>query len=143
MKTIDRTSLICMHFEIALEDGQVVDSNFDKKPAEFTFGDGNLLAPFEEVLLGLQIDDEKEFVMSPEKAFGQHNPSNIQSMSRDQFESDIEEGMIMSFSDVGKNELPGVITAIDEKEVLVDFNHPLAGRTLAYRVQIIDIKETL
>ncbi len=68
-----------------------------------------------------QAGDEKEFVMPPEKAFGQHNPNNVQSMPRNQFEIEIEEGMIVSFSDVGKNELPGVIATIGEKDVFSRF----------------------
>ncbi len=53
MKTINKDSRIHMHFALALEDGQIVDSNFDKQPVEFAFGDGNLLQSFEEVLIGL------------------------------------------------------------------------------------------
>jgi FKBP-type peptidyl-prolyl cis-trans isomerase SlpA len=140
---ISKTSQITMHFELALEDGQLVDSNFDKAPAEFKFGDGSLLEAFEDVLLGLKEGDECEFTMPPEKAFGQHNPNNVQTMPRSQFDMDLEEGMIVSFADVGKNELPGVIASIAEDEVTVDFNHPLAGRTLTYRVKIVSVSESV
>lgn len=140
---ISKTSQITMHFELALEDGQLVDSNFDKAPAEFKFGDGSLLEAFEDVLLGLKEGDEREFIMPPEKAFGQHNPNNVQTMPRSQFDMDLEEGMIVSFADVGKNELPGVIASIAENEVTVDFNHPLAGRTLTYRVKIVSVSESV
>jgi FKBP-type peptidyl-prolyl cis-trans isomerase SlpA len=140
---ISKTSQITMHFELALEDGQLVDSNFDKAPAEFKFGDGSLLEAFEDVLLGLKEGDECEFTMPPEKEFGQHNPNNVQTMPRSQFDMDLEEGMIVSFADVGKNELPGVIASIAEDEVTVDFNHPLAGRTLTYRVKIVSVSESV
>lgn len=140
---ISKTSQITMHFELALEDGQLVDSNFDKAPAEFKFGDGSLLEAFEDVLLGLKEGDEREFEMTPEKAFGQHNPNNVQLMPRSQFDMDLEEGMIVSFADVGKNELPGVIALIGDEEVTVDFNHPLAGRTLTYRVKIVAVSESV
>lgn len=141
MKAINKNSKVRLHFELALEDGQIVDSNFDKEPAEFNVGDGNLLASFEEVLMGLCIGDEKQFTMLPEQAFGQHNPSNVQHMAREQFAMDIENGMIVSFADAANNELPGVIAAISDDKVTVDFNHPLAGHTLSYRVKIVDIKE--
>lgn len=142
MSEIEKTSRIRLHFELALEDGQVVDSNFDKTPAEFEFGDGSLLESFEEVLIGLKVGDEREFSMSPEQAFGQHNANNMQIIPRAQFDMDLEEGMIVSFSDAGNNELPGVITVIEENDVTVDFNHPLAGRTLSYRVCIVDVLES-
>lgn len=138
--SINKSSRVSLHFALVLEDGQVVDSNFDKPPATFSFGDGSLLAAFEEVLVGLKEGDEKEFLMPPEKAFGQHNPSNVQSIPRRQFNIDIEEGVIVSFADANGNELPGVVKNIEENEVEVDFNHPLAGRSLLYKVLITGVE---
>jgi len=142
MTSITAQSQITLHFELALEDGQVVDSNFEQAPAKFRFGDGSLLPAFEESLLGLKAGDESSFTMTPEKAFGAHNESNLQRIPRSQFEMDLEEGMVVSFADMSKNELPGVIAEIGEKDVLVDFNHPLAGRTLTFKVQIIEVEES-
>ncbi|TDO97175.1 FKBP-type peptidyl-prolyl cis-trans isomerase [Marinomonas balearica] len=141
MTVITENSKVTLFFELSLEDGQIVDSNFDKVPATFEFGDGSLLPEFEAVLLGLKVKDSRSYSMSPEKAFGAHNPSNVQTISRDQFEMDIELGMVVSFADANKNELPGVIASIDEQSVDVDFNHPLAGRTLTYRVEIVAVEE--
>lgn len=138
---INEQSRITLHFELALEDGQLVDSNFEGSPAQFTFGDGSLLPGFEAVLIGLSAGDEASFTMPPEKAFGAHNPSNIQTIARSQFGMDIEEGMVMSFADSAKNELPGVIKSIGEQQVEVDFNHPLSGHTLMYRVKIVAVEE--
>ncbi|NLQ18709.1 peptidylprolyl isomerase [Marinomonas sp. M1K-6] len=142
MNVITAESRVTLHFELSLEDGQIVDSNFSQTPASFVFGDGSLLPDFEAALLGMSTGQEASYLMSPEKAFGVHNESNIQRMPRSQFSMDLEEGMVVSFADMSKNELPGVIAEIGEKEVLVDFNHPLAGRTLTFRVQIIAIEET-
>lgn len=139
MSQITENSNITLHFELSLDDGQIVDSTFDKAPAQFNYGDGSLLPAFEGALLGLEEGQKASFNMSPEKSFGMRNPSNIQRMSRNQFSIDIEEGMIVSFADVGKNELPGVISVIGEKDVEVDFNHPLAGRDLVFRVEILKI----
>lgn len=141
MSVITSNSKVTLYFELSLEDGQIVDSNFDQTPASFAFGDGNLLPAFEEVLLGMKAGDEATFAMSPEKAFGARNENNIQTMPRSQFSMDLEEGMVVSFADVSKNELPGVIAEIGEQQVKVDFNHPLAGRTLTYRVQIVSVEE--
>ncbi|MFD1382583.1 peptidylprolyl isomerase [Rhodanobacter aciditrophus] len=139
--SINEQSRITLHFELALEDGQIVDSNFDAKPAQFVFGDGSLLPDFEAVLLGLEVGEEANFKMAPEKAFGAHNPSNVQTLPRSSFSMDLEEGMVVSFADSAKNELPGVIKTIGDTQVEVDFNHPLAGHTLSYRVKIIAVEE--
>ncbi|MCW8357641.1 MAG: FKBP-type peptidyl-prolyl cis-trans isomerase [Marinomonas sp.] len=141
MNVITSASRVTLHFELSLEDGQIVDSNFSQAPATFVFGDGSLLPDFELALLGMSVGQEASYSMPPEKAFGAHNQSNIQRMPRSQFSMDLEEGMVVSFADMSKNELPGVIAEIGEKEVVVDFNHPLAGRTLTFRVQVVAIEE--
>ena len=132
---------VTIHFSLALEDGTTVDSNFEKEPAVFEVGDGNLLPSFEEVLYGMGPGDEETFTMLPEKAFGQHNPSNIQVVPRRDFDADIqlERGLVLSFADAGQNELPGVIADFDDDKVSVDFNHPLAGHTLTFTVAVVDV----
>jgi len=134
---------VTLNFSIALSDGGLVDSNFDSKPATFVMGDGNLLAGFEEVLVGLQAGDEQTFTMPPEKAFGQPNPNNVQSFKKDQFGDDmnLEPGLMLSFADANNAELPGVVKSVLENEVIVDFNHPLAGETLTFKVKIVDVQQ--
>ncbi|MGO3345465.1 MAG: FKBP-type peptidyl-prolyl cis-trans isomerase [Marinomonas sp.] len=141
MSVITPNSQVTLYFELSLEDGQIVDSNFEHEPACFVFGDGNLLPAFESVLVGMSVGQEDSFSMSPEKSFGARNENNLQSMPRSQFAMDLELGMVVSFADASKNELPGVIAEINENDVMVDFNHPLAGRTLTYRVQIVAVEE--
>ncbi|MGJ8648307.1 MAG: FKBP-type peptidyl-prolyl cis-trans isomerase [Marinomonas colpomeniae] len=140
MSLITASSRVTLHFELSLEDGQIVDSNFEKSPASFTFGDGSLLPDFETALLGMSAGQKDTFVMSPENAFGAYNESNVQRIPRSQFDMDLEEGMVVSFADMSKNELPGVISEIGEKEVVVDFNHPLSGRSLTFKVSIISVE---
>ncbi len=141
MSLVTKNSKVTLHFELSLEDGQIVDSNFDKAPASFVFGDGSLLPDFEDALLGMAEGQESAFVMPPEKAFGAYNESNVQRIPRSQFGMDLEKGMVVSFADVSKNELPGVISEIGEKEVVVDFNHPLSGRSLTFRASIVSIED--
>ncbi|WP_114416940.1 FKBP-type peptidyl-prolyl cis-trans isomerase [Marinospirillum perlucidum] len=132
---------VSLHFALRLEDGQPVDSTFEREPAQLTIGDGNLPEAFENCIHGLKAGDKESFTLPPEKAFGQHNPSNIQMLSRSDFSNldELEVGMILGFTDKGGNELPGVIAEIDERQVKVDFNHPLAGRTLTFDVEILDV----
>ena len=78
------------------------------------------------------------FRVPPEDAFGQPNENNVQHLPRDQFDDDIdlEIGLVFSFADAGGGELPGMIIAFDDDEVTIDFNHPLAGRTILFDVQV-------
>ena len=123
------------------ENGDVVDSNFEKDPASFVFGDGNLPEGLSN-LIGLKAGDDGEFTVLPEKAFGMHNPSNIQTFKRFEFGADItlEEGLVLSFEDAANSELPGVVKSFDDQEVLIDFNHPLAGEILTFKVAIRDVR---
>lgn len=132
-----------LHFALKLADGQVVDTTFDRAPAVLKVGDGNLPEGFEELIIGLQAGDKKSFVVPPEKAFAQPNPNNIQHMKRSDFAADmeLEEGMIVSFADANKAELPGVIKKIEDQAVVVDFNHPLAGKELTFDVEIINVSD--
>ena len=130
---------VTLHFSLALENGHIVDSNFEGNPATFSVGDGNLLPGFESSLLGLEVGDEREFIIPPENAFGQHNTQNVQSVDRGNFdESDLEIGSILSFQN-GDGELPGVIIALEENLVMVDFNHPLSGINIVFQVKIVEI----
>ncbi len=139
---ISQGSRVVLHFRLKLDDGNEVDSTWDKTPAEFVMGDGNLPAGFEEVIEGMVAGQEKSSVILPEKAFGMPNPNNIQRLPRSQFAEDIEleEGLVMSFSDAANTELPGVIRSFNEQQVEVDFNHPLAGRELIFEVRIIRVE---
>ncbi len=139
---IDSQSRITLHFELAMEDGSVVDSTFDRSPATFTYGDGSLLPGVEKKLLGMQAGEKKDFELKPEDAFGQPNPVNIQHFKRDQFGADMElnEGMVISFADAQRAELPGVVQSVSEDDVIVNFNHPLAGRTLRFTAEILNVE---
>ena len=130
---------VTLHFALVLEDGDVIDSNFETAPATFTVGDGNLLPGFESTLIGLENGDEREFTIPPEEAFGQHNPQNVQRVDRSNFDQqELEVGAMFSLQN-GDGELPGVIIEFEDEEILVDFNHPLAGKNIIFQVKIMDI----
>lgn len=134
-------SRVTLHFAIKLADGQIVDSNFEAEPAVFSVGDGQMLEGFERALIGLSSGDEKQFEILPEQGFGMTNPNNMQKFPRSQFKDmELEEGLVISFSDAGNGELPGVISEFNDDKVTVDFNHPLAGQTLLFDVKIISVE---
>nr|WP_067296766.1 peptidylprolyl isomerase [Marinobacterium profundum] len=138
-QTIGPGKTVTLHFAIKLEDGQLVDSNFENKPATFTVGDGNLLPGFEEPLMGLVEGTESTFTIVPEKAFGMPSPANVQRLPRAQFKDmELEPGLVVSFKEPG-GELPGVVKSFDDQVVHIDFNHPLAGKTLLFDVKILQV----
>lgn len=133
---------ITMHFTLKLESGEIIDSTRERQPAVFQFGDGNLPAGFEACIQGMKAGEQASFQVTPEHAFGMPNPNNVQEFRRDQFAADMElvPGLVISFADASKAELPGIVKEVDGNRVVVDFNHPLAGRTLTFEVEILDVK---
>ena len=137
---IGAATQVTLHFAIKLDNGNVVDSTFDKQPATFTVGDGSLLPGFEQALYGLKAGDKRSLSIGPEQGFGQGNPQNIQVMPRAQFaDMELSEGLLIIFNDAANAELPGVVKAFDANQVTIDFNHPLAGKDLTFDVEIIDV----
>ena len=136
-------SEVKLHFEVSLENGTMVDSTFSRdEPVTLTIGDESLLPGFEKVLMNLRAGDTRTAHLEPEQAFGEWNPDNVQTFSRTQFAlagGEPEVGMMMEFEDKGKNTLPGVISAVDDDEIEVDFNHPLAGQDVLFKVQIFKV----
>lgn len=138
---IGQHSTVTLHFALKLDNGDVVDSNFDKDPATFTVGDGNLLPGFEMALFGFKAGDKRSVVIPPERGFGPGNDGNLQAMPRKDFDGmELEEGMLVIFQDARKNEMPGVVKSFDDEEVVINFNHPLAGRDITFEVEIIKVE---
>ncbi len=133
---------VTLHFALLKTSGEEIDSTFSRKPATFEVGDGNLLPGFEEAMFGLVAGETASLEVPPERAFGQRNPENIQRMGRHTFAPDmaLEPGLVVSFSDAANTELPGVVVEFDDDEVVVDFNHPLAGEALRFDVSVIRVE---
>ena len=136
--TVGEGTRVFLNFSVSLEDGSEVDTNFGGEPVDFVVGDGSLLPGFERLLFGMSAGERQLFTVLPENAFGQPNDNNIQTVPRDQFDDDVElaAGLVFSFADAAGGELPGMILEFDDKEVTVDFNHPLSGRTILFDVLI-------
>lgn len=129
---------VFLNFSLSLEDGEEIDSNFGADAVSFAVGDGSLLPGFERLLFGMRSGERHVFAVPPENAFGQPNENNVQQIDREQFDEDIElePGLVCSFSDAGGGELPGMVVGFDDSIVTVDFNHPLAGRTILFDVHV-------
>lgn len=143
MTEIGPGSRVTMHFSLTLEDGTVAEDSFDSEPLEFTMGDGTLNEGLELGLYGMKVGDEETLSMSPEQTFGFHDPENVHELPRSDFdrEQPLEEGMIIAFNTPAGDELPGMIRQVTADSVTVDFNHPLAGHDLLYRIKILDISQ--
>lgn len=143
MSVIGPGTRVSLHFTVSLTTGEVLDSTHERQdPPTFEFGDGSLLPGFETAITGMQAGEQRRVVLTPEQGFGAWNEDNVQHFPRHQFgEQLLEPGMVMQFADASGAELPGVIKALPEGVVEVDFNHPLAGRELVFEVDILRVTD--
>jgi len=139
--TIQPGSEVVMHFSITLEDGTVADSTEGEEPLQFVMGDQTLIEGLELALYGLKVGDKQSLKIEPENAYGYPDPENIHAMQREDFPDDMEikKGIIVGFATPAGDEFPGTVIEVDEKQVMVDFNHPIAGHEIVFDVEILGI----
>lgn len=138
---VQADSKIITHITMKLADGSAADSTkVNNKPAKIIMGDKSISPAFEQQLLGLNEGESKEFTLEAKDAFGEANPDNIHYMDISKFteEAPAKVGNIITFSQPG-GELPGMIKAISGDSVTIDFNHPLAGQTVTFVIDVVEI----
>ena len=139
---ISQGDWVQLHFSMHLADGALIDSSRQRTVApQLCVGSGTLPEHFERLLLGLKEGDRRSWVLPAEKAFGTHQSEHIRTFNRAEFvHMDLAPGLVISFADLARTELPGVVQRVSEQEVVVDFNHPLAGRDIVFEVEIVAVR---
>lgn len=141
MTTVNQDTRFLLLFKMELEDGSIVESNFDEEPVEFQIGDGSLTSGMEDVLIGKSAGDNVSATLSPDMAFGMPDENNIHSLPVADFPDDMkpEVNQVIAFDGPDDSEIMGTIVKIINDEVEVDFSHPLAGRSIIFTAQITEI----
>ena len=136
-------SEVTLHFSMALTDGTEAISTFDDEPMTITMGDGTFTQGMEMALYGLKPDDEQELTLSPEQAYGFADEQLVHELPISDFGDDLtpEAGQVIAFNLPNGEEMPGLIREVSEEMAKVDFNHPLAGHEVVFKVQILGVKQ--
>ena len=120
----------------------VVDSNKGGETLEFIIGKGQIIPGLETALVGMSKDESGDIMVSAEDAYGEVNPEAKQVLPIDQFEGvDLIEGMSLYGQGEDGQTVQVTVTAFDDKEVNIDFNHPLAGKDLMFSVTVLSARE--
>jgi len=121
--------------------GDVIDSTNEGEPFEFRVGSSQVIPGFEKALIGMKAGEKKLFEVTPDEGYGQENPEGIHEVSKDELPPDIkpEVGMTLYAREPNGQTIPVRISEVKEDAVVVNFNHPLAGKNLNYEVEIIEI----
>ncbi|WP_019021518.1 peptidylprolyl isomerase [Thioalkalivibrio sp. ALE23] len=140
MTTVVKEKRVRMHYRLVLENGLVVDST-GEEPTELEVGAGEILPGLEDLLIGLQPGDQREFAIEAGTMFPWPEKEAFQSVPRNQFPPDAElaEGQIYEFTSPSAEAVPGRISELSEETVTVDFNHPLAGKNFTFEVEILEV----
>ncbi len=140
-KNIVPGSQVTMHFSITLPDGTEAASTFEDEPTTFVVGDGTVSDGLELALFGLTAGDEQSLTLQPDQAFGPRDEAKEHPMPRANFspEMELEPGLIIGFTTPDGNELAGIVQEVHEQDVLMDFNHPLAGMEVIFRVEVLEV----
>ncbi len=141
---IKKGDLVALSYEGRFQDGVIFDSSSHgghEHPLEFEAGAGHVVKGFDDAVLDMQKGEEKEFTLKPSEAYGEHNPNLEQKVPRSQLpkEQEPQVGMTIIASTPDGGQFPVQIKAVDKENVTLDLNHPLAGKTLIFKIKIIDI----
>ena len=140
-KKVEQDSVALVNYTGTFVDGEVFDSSEGKGPLAYLVGHGQMIQGFEQEMLGASIGETREFTLTPDRAYGEKNEDAIQKIDRSQFpeEMQLEVGMTVGAqSDQGPIQFS--IKEIDGDTVTVDFNHQMAGMTLKFRVEVVDVR---
>jgi FKBP-type peptidyl-prolyl cis-trans isomerase SlpA len=139
---IEAGSRVTLHFELQLADGTIAESTHPlEMPPSLVMGDGSLTPSFEACLLGMRAGQQGSFELSADQAFGPLNPDHIRYFESSAFDASISVtvGTVVAFTQPNGAEVPGVIRSVDGDSVTVDFNHPLAGQSVRFSVDVISV----
>ena len=130
-----------VHFEGFLEDGTLFGSTVDEEPFEFIIGEKNMLPGFENAIVGMQKGDTKTITLSPEEAYGSHMKELVHVMDRSSFppEINLEIGKRLQVRTQEGKQAIVTIKDLKEDSIVIDGNDPLAGQTLTFKIELIEI----
>lgn len=139
---ISHGSVVSFHYTLTDDDGDVIDSSEGREPLAYLHGFGNIVPGLERQLEGLSIGDALDAVVPPGEGYGEVNPAGIQKAPRAAFppDAELQPGMQVAAQGPGGQWIPLWIREVHEDFVIIDRNHPLAGVTLHFAVQIVSVR---
>jgi peptidylprolyl isomerase len=130
-----------VHYTGKLDDGIVFDSSVGREPLDFTVGAGQLIAGFDEAVVGMAVGEKKTVRIAPEQAYGPHNPEMTLQVPRSDLPVDIqpELGMQLEASQEGGHSMVVTVVEVTDESVTFDANHPLAGKALTFEIEVVEL----
>lgn len=130
-----------IHYTAKLENGELVESTRDREPISFEIGSETLLPALQESLIGLTKGDKKKVILPPSKGFGERRADLVQELPKSSFAGKMEAsaGDLVELKLRDGTQRLAVVDEVKEDSVILDLNHPLAGETLLYDIEVVDL----
>lgn len=141
MKTADFGSSVTIRYTITIEDGSPVGGGKESQPLSFRIGAGKVFKALEEGIIGMKEHETRDIALTPEKGYGEYKKDLVLRLDRTVFPEGMPlvPGRTVQYQDRDGQRMNFVVNEVDEKTVVVDGNHPLAGSNLIYKVEILSI----
>lgn len=142
MATVKSGDKIKVHYHGKLVSGETFDSSADREPLAFEVGSGAVIKGFDEGVTGMAVGEKKTIQIPFMEAYGAHNAEMVIDMPKDRFPADMEVtiGMPLHMNDGQGRQFQVTVTEIKETTVLLDANHPLAGKDLIFDLELVAIE---
>jgi FKBP-type peptidyl-prolyl cis-trans isomerase 2 len=143
MSQVKKDDTVKVHYTGKLKDGQVFDSSVERdEPIEFKVGDGKIIPGFENGIIDMKVNEKKTIEIAKEDAYGEVHDELYQEIPKDQLPDEVEpaEGMGLVAKNPDGSERELRINAVKDESIIVDANHPLAGKDLNFEVEVLEIK---
>jgi FKBP-type peptidyl-prolyl cis-trans isomerase SlyD len=139
---VSKDSIVSLEYRLHLGDGQVVDESGPGQPLSYLHGRGQIVPGLEGQLEGMGSGESKKVIVAPAQGYGEHDPRGLQTVPRDMFppNAQLQPGMTISAQTEGGDVIPITIREVKGEQVVVDLNHPLAGKTLHFEVTVREVR---
>jgi len=132
---------VSIEYTLTLEDETVVDSNVGAEPLTFIQGSHNIIPGLESALDGMKVGESKQVTVTPEDAYGSVNEDSVSEIEKNYIPEDsLKVGAVLQGQSPDGRVIIARVVEIMEETVMLDYNHPLAGKTLNFDVEIIDVQ---
>jgi FKBP-type peptidyl-prolyl cis-trans isomerase 2 len=142
MSQVKENNTVKIHYTGKLQDGQVFDSSLEREPLEFTIGGGQIIPGLESGLIDMKVNDKKTIEIPQAEAYGDVKEELFQEVPKDQLPQEItpEVGMGLVAKNPDGSERQLRVAEVKDSSIIIDANHPLAGKDLIFDVEVMEIK---
>ncbi len=143
MSKVEKDMFVSVEYTGTLENGEVFDTSKGSKPLEIQMGAGQLIKGFEQALTGMTLNEKKNFTLQPGDAYGHRDEKLKQAFPRKDVPKGIEPqvGQTIGLHDGNGQQIPATIVDVNDEQVTLDLNHPMAGKALTFAIEVVGINE--